>query len=118
MRRVSSLLRARAAPAGASFPLISTSGGFPGEKNRSLTFAEVLSIEAKSSGVEIGAAAGAAAAAPAALAATAGAEAGTALGGRFAGFVGEDIEGLALALFSRSYYTPGQVGRSCALCSI
>src|SRR5258708_39739288 len=61
-RRVSSLVRARVAPAGASFPLISTSGGFPGEKNRSLIFGEVLSIAARSSGVDIGAAAVAAAA--------------------------------------------------------
>jgi hypothetical protein len=43
--------------------LISTSGGFPGEKKRSLTFADVFTIAAKSAGVENGAAAGAAAAA-------------------------------------------------------
>jgi hypothetical protein len=61
IRRVSSLVRARAVPAGASFPLISTSGGFPGEKKRSLIFDETLSIDANSSGVESGAAAGAAA---------------------------------------------------------
>src|SRR5258708_3806239 len=61
MRRVSSFVRTRVAPAGASFPLISTSGGLPGEKNRSLIFGEVLSIAASRSGVDIGAAAGAAA---------------------------------------------------------
>src|ERR1700733_2584932 len=67
MRRVSSLVSGRAAPAGDNFPLISTSGGFPGEKNRSLTFAEVLSIAESKSLVEIraGAAAAAAALAPA-----------------------------------------------------
>ena len=59
IRRVSSLVRGREAPARTSFPLISTSGGFPGEKKRSLTFGEVFSIEAKSSGVENGAAPGA-----------------------------------------------------------
>src|SRR5580693_9366712 len=108
MRRVSSLESGRGVPAGASFPLISTSGGRPGEKNRSLTFAEVFNIEASSSGVEMGAAAGAAAAAArmgaegtgagaegeragagADADADADADAGTALGGRFAG---DDIE--------------------------
>ena len=82
MRRVSSFVRTRVAPAGASFPLISTSGGFPGEKNRSLIFGEVLSIAASNSGVDIGAAAGAAAAAARGAAAT---TFGTT-------FVGEDIE--------------------------
>src|SRR5712664_1709644 len=81
MRRVSSFVRARVAPAGASFPLISTSGGFPGEKNRSLIFGEVLSIAASNSGVDIGAAAGAAAAAARGAATTFGTT-----------FVGEDIE--------------------------
>jgi len=56
MRRVSSFVRTRVAPAVASFPLISTSGGFPGEKKRSLIFGEVLSITASRSGVGIGAA--------------------------------------------------------------
>jgi len=83
MRRVSSPVRARVAPAGVSFPLISTSGGLPGEKKRSLIFAEVLSIAASKVGVEMGAAAGAAAAA------VRGAEEV----GFAAGFVGEDIEG-------------------------
>src|SRR5580700_10102716 len=87
MRRVSSLVRARAVPAGASLPLISTSGGLPGEKKRSLILAEVLSIDAKSSGVEIGAVAGAAAAA--ARATGAAAAAGATFSGRLAG---EDIE--------------------------
>src|SRR5580698_700518 len=63
MRRVSSQVSARAAPAGTSFPFTSTSGGFPGEKNRSLIFGEVLSIAASKAGVDMGAAAGAAAAA-------------------------------------------------------
>jgi len=57
MRRVSSFVRTRVAPAEASFPLISTSGGFPGEKKRSLIFGELLSIAASSSGVDIGVAA-------------------------------------------------------------
>ena len=65
MRRVSSVASARVPPAGESFPLISTSGGFPGEKNKSLILVEVRSIAANRSGVEIGAGAGAAAAAPA-----------------------------------------------------
>src|SRR5882672_5284819 len=78
MRRVSSFVRARVAPAGASFPLISTSGGFPGEKKRSLIFGEVLSIAVSRSGVDIGAAV---------VAAVRGAEA--AIFGR--PFVGEDI---------------------------
>src|SRR5712671_6051751 len=60
-RRVSSQVRARAAPAGASFPLISTSGGLPGVKKRSLIFDDVLNIVARSAGVAIGATAGAAA---------------------------------------------------------
>src|ERR1700719_756310 len=63
IRRVSSGVSGRAAPAGASFPLISTSGGFPGEKKRSLIFGEVLSIVVNRAGLEIGAGAGAAAAA-------------------------------------------------------
>src|ERR1700691_248481 len=83
MRRVSSQVSERAAPAGTSFPLISTSGGLPGEKKRSLIFAEVLSIAASRAGVDMGAAAGAAAAA-----------ARGAAGGTVAtGFVGEDISG-------------------------
>ena len=56
-------MRERAAPAGTSFPLTSTSGGFPGEKKRSLIFADVLNIAASKAGVDMGAAAGAAAAA-------------------------------------------------------
>jgi hypothetical protein len=64
-----------------SFPLTSTSGGLPGEKKRSLIFAEVLSIAASKVGVEMGAAAGAAAAA------VRGAE-----GAFAAGLVGEDID--------------------------
>jgi hypothetical protein len=43
--------------------LISTSGGFPGEKNKSLIFGEALSIAVSRAGVEIGAGAGATAAA-------------------------------------------------------
>jgi hypothetical protein len=71
---------------GVSFPLISTSGGLPGVKKRSLIFDEVFSIAASSAGVENGAGAGAAAAA-AALAGRGAEEA------RFgAPFVGEDIE--------------------------
>ena len=92
MRRVSSALRGRAAPADASLPLISTSGGFPGEKKRSLTLAEVRSMAANRSGVGVRTGAGATAAALAAAAPEAGAAAaaaGTAiLGGRI---VGEDI---------------------------
>jgi hypothetical protein len=65
MRCVSLVVSARVPPAGESFPLISTSGGFPGEKNKSLILAEVRSIAASKSGVEIGAGAEAAAAAPA-----------------------------------------------------
>jgi hypothetical protein len=84
MRRVSSFVRTRVAPAEASFPLISTSGGFPGEKKRSLIFGELLSIAASSSGVDIGAAA-------AVVAAVRGAEG--AIFGR--PFVGEDIEAVA-----------------------
>ena len=85
MRRVSSLVRARAGPAEASFPLISTSGGFPGEKKRSLIFGEVFSIAASSAGVENGATAGAAAVA------ARGAD-GPIFG---TPFVGEDIEAVA-----------------------
>jgi hypothetical protein len=55
MCRVSSLLSARVAPAGDNLPLISTSGGRPGEKNRSLIFGEVFSIAVNSAGVEKGA---------------------------------------------------------------
>jgi len=88
MRRVSSLVRARATPAGASFPLISTSGGFPGEKKRSLIFGEVLSIAASRAGMEIGAGAGAAAAAVPGEGEV-----------MFAtGFVREDIEAVQLSL--------------------
>src|ERR1700723_3018208 len=79
MRRVSSQVSERAAPAGTSFPLISTSGGLPGEKKRSLIFAAVLSIAASRAGVDMGAAAGAARGAAGATVAT--------------GFVGEDISG-------------------------
>jgi len=78
-------VRTRVAPAGASFPLISTSGGFPGEKKRSLIFGEVLSIADSRSGVDIGATAGAAAVAARGAAATI---FGTT-------FVGEDIEAVA-----------------------
>jgi hypothetical protein len=94
MRRVSSLVSGRAAPAGDNFPLISTSGGFPGEKNRSLTFSEVLSIAVSKSFVEIRA--GAAAAAAALVPAPAdGCGDGEATGvGRFGiRFVGVDIMG-------------------------
>ena len=65
MRRVSSTVRIRAAPAGVSFPSISTSGGLPGVKKRSLIFAAVFSIATNSAGVENGAGAGAAAVAAA-----------------------------------------------------
>jgi hypothetical protein len=119
--------------------LISTNGGLPGEKNKSLIFVEVFNIAANKSEVDIAAGAaaaagfaaavtgavaeagaaagaearataGAAAAAVAALATgaagiavaagrTAGVEAGgTTLGGRFAGFVGEDIERISSSL--------------------
>src|SRR5579862_2324218 len=60
IRCVSSAVSTRV-PVGASFPLTSTRGGFPGVKKRSLIFAEVLSIAASRAGVEIGAVAGAAA---------------------------------------------------------
>jgi hypothetical protein len=59
MRRISSPLRTRVVPAGESFPLISTSGGLPGEKKRSLIFVEVFNMAVSNSGVEVGAAAGA-----------------------------------------------------------
>src|SRR5580698_7424885 len=105
MRRVSSLVRARAAPAGASFPLISTSGGFPGEKKRSLIFAEVLSIAASRAGVDMGAAAGAAAAA------VRGTEAVAAI---FAtGFVGEDIEAAQRWRISSFFPTSQSPVRKC-----
>lgn len=93
MRRVSSVVSARVAPAGESFPLISTNGGFPGEKKRSLIFDEVLSIAASNSGVEIGAGAGVAA-----VAARGAAEAGL---GTPTG--GEDI-GFVTVLGSRNWY--------------
>ena len=97
MRRVSSVVRGRDAPAGASFPLISTSGGFPGEKKRSLTFAEVFNIDTRSAGVENGAAAGAAAAA-ATRAATGAAAGRTAGGTTFGGLLPEeDIEEVQIA---------------------
>lgn len=96
MRRVSALVRERAAPAGTSFPLTSTSGGFPGEKKRSLIFGEVRSIAASRAGVEIGAGAGAAAAA------VRGAEAG----GFTTGFVGEDIEADLFQLFFAFFLLP------------
>jgi hypothetical protein len=72
MRNVSSQFSTRDVPAGASFPLISTSGGLPGEKNRSLIFGDTFSIAASNAGVEngAGAAAGAAAAAAAGRGAT------------------------------------------------
>lgn len=63
MRRVSSGVRAREVPTGASLPLISTSGGLPGEKKRSLILEEVFNIAARSAGVEKGAGAAAGAAA-------------------------------------------------------
>src|ERR1700686_3504533 len=93
MRRVSSAVRGRGAPADASLPLISTSGGFPGEKKRSLTLAEVRSMAANRSGVSIRTGAGATAAALAAAAPVAGAAAAAATGtGIFGGrVVGEDI---------------------------
>ena len=92
IRRVSSLVTTRAAPAGASFPLISTRGGFPGEKKRSLIFAEVLSIAASSSGVDIGAAPGAAAVAAPGAAETGAAEAGSEEVKFAGGFEVEDME--------------------------
>jgi hypothetical protein len=55
MWRVSSTVSVRVAPAGDNLPLISTSGGRPGEKNKSLIFGEVFSIAASSAGVENGA---------------------------------------------------------------
>jgi hypothetical protein len=58
---MSSAVSAREIPAGASFPSISTSGGFPGEKNRSLILVEVRNMEASSTGVETGAGAAVAA---------------------------------------------------------
>ena len=87
MCRVSSLERVRGTPAGASLPLISTSGGLPGVKNRSLILGELFNIAARSAGVEKGAGAGAVAAeaGPVALGAVA---AGTTLGGTLDG---EDI---------------------------
>jgi hypothetical protein len=104
---------------GASFPLISTSGGFPGEKKRSLTFVEVFSIDASSAGVENGAAAGAVAVAarPTAGAATAArAGVGTAFGGLLAV---EDIEEVRIAqpLF-RSYNNPGELDQECSPASV
>lgn len=84
MRRVSSEVSERAAPAGTNFPLISTSGGLPGEKNKSLIFGEALSIAASKAGVDMGAAAGAAAAA------VRGAEEAAVA----SGLLGEDMEAL------------------------
>src|SRR5580658_6649539 len=114
MRRVSSLVSGRAAPAGDSFPLISTSGGFPGEKNKSLTFADVLSMAASKSLVEIRAGAGAAAAAlPAAPAPADGFGDGEAAGvGTFGiGFVGVDMMGRLFPLSLSS-----SCSRSCYVC--
>jgi hypothetical protein len=72
--------------------LISTSGGFPGEKKRSLILDETLSIEANSSEIECGAAAGAAAVAVAVVATLTG-------GATFGGWlVGEDIRIMTLAI--------------------
>lgn len=86
---MSALVRARAIPAGDSFPLISTSGGFPGEKKRSLIFGDAFNIAASRAGVEKGAGAGAAAAAEA----LAGRGVDGADGAIFgAVIVGEDIE--------------------------
>jgi hypothetical protein len=65
-----------ATPAVANFPLISTNGGLPGEKNRSLMFGELFNITVSKAAVEAGAGAGATAAALPA-----------------AGFTGEAIEG-------------------------
>src|ERR1700677_600509 len=113
MRRVSSLVSGRAAPAGASFPLISTSGGFPGEKNKSLTFADVLSMAASKSLVEIRAGAGPTAAAlPAAPAPADGFGDGEAAGvGTFGmGFVGVDMMG---RLFPLSLVVPAVVPAIC-----
>src|SRR5271170_5883135 len=90
MRRVSSLVRLRAIPTGDSFPPISTRGGLPGEKKRSLILGEAFSIAANSAGVENGAGAGATpVAAPALAEGAPGWEAGAATFG--ATFVGEDI---------------------------
>ena len=60
MWRVSSGVRHRP-PIGLSFPLTSTIGGFPGEKNRSLILGALRSIPPSSPGTENGAGAGAAA---------------------------------------------------------
>src|ERR1700678_956017 len=95
MRRVSSQVSDRAAPAGTSFPLISTSGGLPGEKKRSLIFGEVLSIAASRAGVDMGAAAGAAAAATRGAGEAAFAN----------GFAGEDIEAVRRSLFGAFFAT-------------
>jgi hypothetical protein len=73
-------------------PLISTSGGLPGEKKRSLIFAPLFNIAASNAGVEKGAGAGAAAAAAAPAGLGVAGAAGTPFG---AVFVGEDIELLA-----------------------
>src|SRR5277367_84954 len=86
-RRVSSIFKARAIPAGASLPLISTIGGLPGVKKRSLILVPVLSIAASNAGVEKGAGAGAAAAPAPAARGTVGATFGTPFGGED----GEDI---------------------------
>src|SRR5208283_4886068 len=68
IRRVSSVVRARDIVPEVSFPLISTRGGLPGEKNRSLIFGEIFSIAVSNSGVENGAGAVAGAAAAPAVA--------------------------------------------------
>jgi len=66
MCRVSSAVKARG-PVGTRPPLTSTIGGFPGEKKRSLIFAELRNIAASNPAVEkrAGAGAGATAAADA-----------------------------------------------------
>src|SRR5450755_2787636 len=80
MRRVSSLVRIDLLPAAASFPPISTSGGLPGVKKRSLIFLVFCSMAVSRAGVEKGVGA---AAAPAGRGAD-----GTIFG---APLVGEDI---------------------------
>jgi hypothetical protein len=64
MCRVSSGVSVRA-PTGARRPLTSTRGGLPGEKNKSLIFAELRNIAVSNAGIENGAGADAGAAAAA-----------------------------------------------------
>src|SRR3954470_25068622 len=76
MRRVSSAVRLfnPGPETGVSRPFTSTKGGRPGEKNRSLTLADVRNMASNRAGVRpgLGADAGAAAAAPAATGTTLG----------------------------------------------